>query len=224
MRPWDQIDIDDSGEPLVPIAVEPFRFEAPHPYARLGAPYGAWSPWFLRREVHARLLDAQRRLSARRPGWRLHLFDAWRPLAVQAFMEAHTERLVLREAPHLDAAQRRERVLTYWAPPSDDPRTPPPHSTGAAIDLTLCDAQGAPVNMGAAFDEPTERSWPEHFAAATDAQGREAHAHRLLLREVMFAAGFVGLPTEWWHFSFGDRAWARETDAPAARYGRTEPR
>jgi D-alanyl-D-alanine dipeptidase len=173
--------------------------------------------------VHDRLLEAQRHLQARHAGWRLHLLDAWRPLAVQAFMVAHTDALLRRTAPELDDAARRERVLSYWAPPSEDPATPPPHSTGAAVDLTLIDAAGLVVDMGSPFDEPTERSHPDHFAGATDAVRKAAHTHRHLLGDVLRAAGFVRHPQEWWHFSYGDRAWAREHGPGVARYGRTAP-
>lgn len=207
----------------MPIARARLSFEDPPPYVALGAPYGAFGPWFLRRTVLARLLEAQHDLETQHGGFRLHLLDAWRPLAVQAFMVEHTDQLLRAAAPELTDAARRERVLTYWAPPSEDPARPPPHSTGAAIDLTLVDSRGLVVNMGSPFDEPTERSHPDHFAGAIDASGREAHANRQLLARVMRAAGFVGHPQEWWHFSHGDRAWAREHDLPAARYGRTEP-
>lgn len=223
MRPWDTIRIEEDGEPLVAIARELISLEDPPPYVALGAPYAGFGPWFLRRTVHERLLEAQQKLAQERAGWRLHLLDAWRPLAVQAFMVEHTDQLLRRTNPELDDAARRERVLTYWAPPNQDPARPPPHSTGAAIDLTLVDAQGRVVNMGSPFDEPTERSHPDHFAQAADAVGREAHANRQLLDRAMRAAGFVGHPQEWWHFSFGDRAWAREHDLAVARYGRTAP-
>lgn len=214
MRPWDSVRIEDDGEPLVPLEPGLLSLETPHPYVALGAPYGGRGPWFLRRTVRDRLLDAQARLPADQ---RLHLLDAWRPLAVQAFMVEHTDALIRREAPELDAAARRERVLTYWAPPSEDPKRPPPHSTGAAVDLTLLGA-----NMGSPFDEPSERSWPDHFEHASDAHGREANANRVLLRRVMTDAGFLQHPNEWWHFSYGDRAWARAHDVAVARYGRTE--
>jgi D-alanyl-D-alanine dipeptidase len=102
--------------------------------------------------------------------------------------------------------------------PSEDPATPPPHSTGGAVDVTLVDARGDVVDMGSPFDEPTERSYPEHFAAAVDEAGRAAHAHRRLLYEVLHGAGFVRHPREWWHFSYGDQAWAAEHRVPAV-YG-----
>lgn len=223
MTPWEHLRIEEDGEPLVAISRARISFEEPHPYVALGAPYEGRGPWFLRSTVHERLLEAQGHLEKRRAGFRLHLLDAWRPLAVQAFMVEHTDQLLRRTAPELSAAARRERVLTYWAPPNEDPARPPPHSTGAAIDLTLVDPAGGVVDMGSPFDEPTERSHPHHFAGAPDAAGQAAHGHRRLLDEVMRAAGFVGHPQEWWHFSYGDRAWAREHDLPAARYGRTAP-
>lgn len=218
MRPWDSVSIDDDGEPLVPIDAS-LSFESPHPYVALGAPYDGFGPWFLRAQVHQRLLDAQRRLCISHVGWRLHLLDAWRPLAVQAFMVAHTDQSIRRQAPELGDEARMERVLTYWAPPNEDPQRPPPHSTGAAVDLTLVDEKNAVVDMGSPFDEPTERSWPEHFELLDPA----VHARRRLLARVMNEAGFVGHRQEWWHFSFGDRAWARENDVAVARYGRTQP-
>lgn len=219
MREWESISIADDGEPLVALDPAHFSFEAPHPYVKLGAPYDGFGPWFLRKSVCKRLHDAQRRLNTHKPGWKLHLFDAWRPLAVQQFMVDHTDARLRREAPELTDAARLERVLTYWAPPSDDVKRPPPHSTGAAVDLTLMDDTGAQLDMGAPFDEPTERSWPEHFAKTNV----PVHQRRMLLARVMRDAGFVGHRQEWWHFSFGDRAWAREMDFATARYGRAEP-
>jgi zinc D-Ala-D-Ala dipeptidase len=220
VRPWDAIPIEKGREPLVALSRDSFSFETPHPYVALGPPYGAWSPWFLRRSVQERLLEAQRLLQS---GWRLHLLDAWRPMAVQAFMVEHTDALLRRTEPALDDVARGVRVLSYWAPPSENPTTPPPHSTGAVVDLTLVGVDGRVANMGSPFDEPTERSHPAYFSSALDAHGREAHANQQVLDKVMRASGFVRHPREWWHFSYGDRTWARENDLEVARYGRTSP-
>ncbi|SUX54583.1 Uncharacterised protein [Chromobacterium vaccinii] len=35
-------------------------------------------------------------------------------------------------------------------------------------------------------------------------------------------AGFVNYPSEWWHWSHGDRYWAAVTCAPAALYAAVE--
>lgn len=47
----------------------------------------------------------------------------------------------------------------------------------------------------------------------------EAGAHRTVLGKALGAAGLVNYPTEWWHWSYGDRYWALTTGAPAALYG-----
>ena len=118
----------------------------------------------------------------------------------------------------------REEVGCFWAPPSDDPTTPPPHSTGAAVDLTLADASGQPLEMGGAIDAIGPVSHPLHHAvaAARDPDGEEArwHGRRLLLSAVMGKAGFAQHPQEWWHFSFGDQLWAWRSGQAEAIYGR----
>src|SRR5512137_717111 len=78
------IPIAECGEPLVEIPAAPFACVDPPPYVALGAPYGGASPWQLRRRVLDALLAAAQHLSARQPGWRLKLFDAYRPVSVQA--------------------------------------------------------------------------------------------------------------------------------------------
>jgi len=230
--------IEECHDPLVGIPAEAFAFTCPHPYAVLGAPYGAASPWLLRRRVLDALRQAQQALDARRPGWRLKLFDAYRPVAVQAFMvwrefRLQAERAGQSLAPYRDPAELQAhapelyrrlaaRVFEFWGVPSDDPRTPPPHSTGAAVDLTLLDASGHEVDMGCPIDETTARAYPDHFAQATAPQSRACHEHRMLLNQVMSAAGFMRHANEWWHFSCGDQMWAWAAGEPVAIYGRAE--
>jgi D-alanyl-D-alanine dipeptidase len=56
-----------------------------------------------------------------------------------------------------------------------------------------------------------------YFAA--DGISREARANRDLLATVLCREGLVNYPTEWWHYSYGDRYWALATGAAAALYG-----
>lgn len=233
MKPYHAIAIQDCGEPLVPIPLEHFAVVQPHPYQQLGAPYGQQSPYYLRDGVLQALWLAQDGLQQQQPGWRIQLFDAYRPLAVQRFMVEHTFQTLLErdrlQATNLTAAQRDQlmaEVAQFWAMPSEDPATPPPHSTGAALDVSLVDAEGQPVEMGSPIDEVSPRSFPDHFAAHTDALGQAAHRHRQLLHQVMGTAGFRRHPQEWWHFSLGDQLWAWIVShepgqgGAIARYGR----
>ncbi|MFM8443552.1 MAG: M15 family metallopeptidase [Methylococcus sp.] len=229
MKPYRTLPIAECGEPLAAIPAGHFLLTEPPPYAALGAPYDAASPWMLRSGVLEALLLAQQALDDRRPGWRLKIFDAYRPNAVQAFMVNH-EFLQLSGGRPVEVVAEPERTALLerayriWAEPSDNPATPPPHSTGAALDLTLADEMGREVSMGSPIDENSDRSNPDYFA------GRDAvvHANRQLLREVMTAAGFRRHPFEWWHFSLGDQLWAWQAleENPGcgaiARYGRAD--
>ena len=234
VRPWYPIPIQDCGEPLLDLPPQLLRLE-PHPYARLGAPYGAGaSPFRLRQGVVERLLAAQEELASRQKGWRLAIFDAWRPVAVQRFMVDHSieaECAARGIDRHRPSAQRQaviDAVGRLWAPPSADPATPPPHSTGAAVDLTLVDGEEAEVAMGSAIDALGDVSEPDHHRqlAMKLVPGPERDAalafqrHRDLLRDVMDTAGFVRHPNEWWHFSWGDQLWAWRSGNAQAHYGR----
>ena len=238
-RPWTSIPIEECGEPLLPLPTELLRLE-PHPYRALGAPYGAGGdPFQLRRGVVTRLLEAQRQLQGQQPQLRLAIFDGWRPLAVQAFMVNQAIADLCR-ARGLDPAAGGpehaavvEEVGRFWAPPNPDPAAPPPHSTGAAVDLTLAwHASGEPVAMGSAIDTIGAVSEPDHFLQRLDAGGTPAerrqwlawHQHRSLLRDLLQGAGFRQHPNEWWHFSWGDQLWAWLQPSPRAIYGRVDGR
>jgi D-alanyl-D-alanine dipeptidase len=93
-----------------------------------------------------------------------------------------------------------------------------PHVAGAAVDLTLAGADGLELDLGTAIDATPEQSGGRCYFAA-DGISREARANRDLLARVLSREGLVNYPTEWWHFSYGDRYWALVTGAPSALYG-----
>lgn len=231
-----EIRIAENGEPLVPIPLEgPFVFQDPHPYQALGAPYQGATPFVLRSSVLARLESAAAELSRRHSGFRLKIYDAYRPLEVQAFMVEkvaaeycqRVANVMLAEADNDLLMLAYDRAHELWAPPTDNPYVPPPHSTGAAVDLTIVDASGNELDTGSPIDE-YENSHPEAFALGRDEKERLWHTNRELLREVMEHADFVRLPNEWWHFSFGDQQYVLDRlksgkisrEAAVAIYGR----
>lgn len=67
--------------------------------------------------------------------------------------------------------------------------------------------------MGSGFDEMSLASHHSHEAELLVAGGlTRAHiAAREWLRGAMAAGGFVGIPTEWWHFDHDDRDVVRRT-------------
>ena len=231
MRPWSDRPITDCYEPLVSLPLELLRLE-PHPYVSVGAPYGPDAdPFRLRSGVVQRLLRAQQALKQRHPELRLAIFDAWRPVAVQAFMvEFSVEQEAQRCGVDRDDAAGmtgvREAVNRFWAEPSRNPATPPPHSTGGAVDLTLASSlDGTQLFMGGMIDAINEISEPDHFVQAAAGTDKAIwHKRRCLLRSVMSAAGFAQHPNEWWHFSHGDQLWAWRSGQSTAIYAEADNR
>jgi zinc D-Ala-D-Ala dipeptidase len=215
MKPYQHVSIDDCNEPLVEIPSEIFAFVLPHPYEKLGAPYGDKSPFFVRQGVLDRLLTAHETLQQIRPGWRIQIFDAYRPVAVQQFMVDFTlieltnaKGLKLETLTEMQREDLLQEVYQFWAMPNLDPKMPPPHSTGAAIDVTLVDELGNESNMGSPIDEISPRSFPNHFSESSDPKEQRYHEHRTILDRAMTSAGFKRHWNEWWHFSYGDQVWA----------------
>jgi len=232
VKPYQQVPIQECQEPLVPIPLDEFAVVSPHPYQRLGAPYGDRLPFSLRQGVVAALTQAQKQLQQDCPGWRFSIFDAYRPIPVQRFMVDYTLADLAR-SQGLDPAtltdQQRQtllpRVYEFWSPPSTNPSTPPPHSTGAALDLSLMDATGQIADLGSPIDELSPRSYPDHFAHQDDEAAQIYHHRRQQLYRAMTKAGFQRHPKEWWHFSLGDQLWAwlvnqkKQDQRAIARYG-----
>lgn len=95
----------------------------------------------------------------------------------------------------------------------------PTHATGAAIDITLFEikeAQPILIDMGK-FDVifgPNDQQ--ETFSENITAHQK---INRLVLLEAAIKAGLVNYGYEWWHYSYGDRAWAYVTKQKQAKYG-----
>ncbi|MGW7446685.1 M15 family metallopeptidase [Kitasatospora sp. NPDC054795] len=164
----------------------------------------------LRAGVLDRLLDAQESLP---DGLRLLFVEGYRPPALQSryFDEYAAE---LRAAnPGWPADRIRSATSRYVSPPEIAP-----HSAGAAVDLTLVGTDGRELDLGTRVNAGPEESAGACYTHA-DGIGAEARANRRLLSDVLTGAGLVNYPTEWWHWSYGDRYWALATGAPAALYG-----
>ncbi|PLY41388.1 D-alanyl-D-alanine dipeptidase [Janthinobacterium sp. ROICE36] len=149
---------------------------------------------WLHRDAAAALEKAVAWLAAQRPDHHLLVLDALRPQRVQQQL--------------WDALQGTE-LLGYIAEPSRGSI----HSFGMALDLTIVGRDGKELDMGTGFDDLSERSHPalELVFLESGEITQEHVAHRRLLRDAMFHAGFFGINSEWWHFDCGDRVLVRQT-------------
>jgi zinc D-Ala-D-Ala dipeptidase len=112
-------------------------------------------------------------LAARDFGFRLKVFDAFRPHEAQEALWAVLP------------------VPGYVA----DPAKGSNHTRGVAIDLTLLDAEGRELDMGTPVDTMTPAS--HHFHAGLTEQ---VQLNRMHLMTIMLEAGFVHHRMEWWHY------------------------
>lgn len=133
----------------------------------------------LRPEVAQALARAQRILQ--RQGLGLKVFDCYRPRPYQ-------QRL-WDKAPNPD----------YVTPPEQGSM----HSRGAAVDLTLVDAQGNELDMGTPYDFFGREAHYTYTALPGQVQ-----ANRRLLRRTMEDVGLQGIRTEWWHFSYNRKSFS----------------
>ena len=132
-----------------------------------------------------------------------------RPAVAEAVVKAHRQ---LQQQglglKMLDCFRPRPVQWQLWEKVPDpryvaDPRKGSMHNRGAAVDLTLVDAQGKELPMGTPYDF----FGPEAHPAYTDLPA-EVLQNRQLLKETMMTHGFKPIRTEWWHFSYGGNNYA----------------
>jgi len=241
------VEQDRSGEALVRLDLEGIATYSYYacddgqnpPYCRQLA--GSFAHVWLRRGVADKLNEVNQALS--QFNVELLVLDGYRTLACQR--ELWTRYITLgRELYH---NYSEEKLLEYALGISPQPTpidkadrtTWPTHSTGGAVDLTLRTLSGAAAYMGGVFDDPT---WVSHSGAyealdqrlpkredSVTASHMEARDKRRLLYWAMTLAGFSNIPSEWWHYDWGNQLWcfrsrkAAPAFAQQAWYGFIDP-
>lgn len=196
--------IEECGEPLVDM-----RTSAPLLVDdRQADPEGAYA--HLRSGVVDRLVTAQSLLPR---GLRLLIVEGYRPLAVQERYFAEHHEHLRRSHPGWPVALLYEQASRYISPPAVAP-----HVAGAAVDLTLCTDDGGELPMGTAVNASPQASAGRCYTASVAISPAARH-NRELLSGALRAVRLVNYPSEWWHWSYGDRYWAFVSGAPTARYG-----
>ena len=143
------------------------------------------------------------------------VLDAWRSRKVQQGVRDEIYEIIKVKYPHLSTIEQQELLSQFAAPVRADFVSP--HLTGGSVDITLFEIEsGNWLDMGADFDEPTERSYTHFYEAHPE---HPACNNRRLLYVVMTQVGFTNLPTEWWHFDYGNPLWAHYKQQSHAIYG-----
>lgn len=170
---------------------------------------------YLRPEVIERLHIALQHLPEQ---FGLRVLDGWRAIETQMALRQSFLKQIQNNNPNL-SAEEYQIILNQFVADPHRPNFTPPHNTGGSVDLTLFDmATGKTLFMGSEFDEPTPQS---HTIAFEKLPENPAHWYRRILFHAMTQAGFSNLPSEWWHFDYGNKLWAFFRQQKHAIFGAT---
>lgn len=168
----------------------------------------------LRQPVLDRLADAAAALP---DDLVLALHEGWRPPALQRlYFERYRDHLI-DSRPELAADVAHRLASRFVSPPQVAP-----HTAGAAVDVLLLSPEGAVLDVGCPIDASPEVSGGRCYTGHPDVGGEALLLRRELVR-AMSGAGLVNYPTEWWHWSWGDRYWAHVSGASYAVLGPVSP-
>ncbi len=201
------VTVKENGEPLVDLLKEfpALKFDLERDHVQKQSRFISLA----RRRVGEMLVEAQGSLPK---GYKLLIKECHRPMWVQkGFWEGYSEYL-RKKFPDWSESEVYNECSKLNAP-----LEVAPHTTGGAVDLTLTTDAGDLVDMGTPFNaSPLETD----MATYTDATSitDEAKKNRQILVTALVKVGFVNYPTEWWHWSYGDKYWAFMKNEPAAIY------
>ncbi|MDX1958781.1 MAG: M15 family metallopeptidase [Leptospiraceae bacterium] len=145
--------------------------------------YDGMNKCYLQAIVADRLKQSYKYLTEIKPGYTLLIFDGARPLKVQKKMWKLVKG-------------------TSKQPYVADPSKGSIHNYGAAVDLTILNAEGKELDMGTEFDYFGELAEPvleKKFLKEKKLTATQVN-NRRLLRNVMRKGGFKVRSNEWWHF------------------------
>lgn len=132
---------------------------------------------FLRVKTIKSLLQANKAFIVK--GYRIKLYDCYRPLAIQKKM--------WKIVPN----------PTYVA----NPKKGSIHNKGGAVDITLVDSLGVELNMGTGFDFFGPEAGHNYNNLSP-----EILANRQLLKTIMLQYNFTSFDSEWWHYNLDNSA------------------
>ena len=207
------IPIVENHEPLVDLKNQTIIAYGPSPEVPDNTDYTK-----MRRTVYEKLVQAQALLPK---GLKLCVYEGYRSLDLQRmlFNKRFTKVQILH--PNWSQDQIFEETCKLVSPVinKDGSQNISPHSTGAALDVYLIDEMGQPVDMGIQVKDWMEDA--DGSLSQTDSHriSAEALQHRNIMSKSLSTVDFINYPTEYWHWSYGDRYWAHQTGYQQAIYG-----
>lgn len=138
--------------------------------------------------------------SLREKGYRLKIVYGYRHPSVQKQYFDNRKKAVSLQYPELNDEKLDRYTHNFVAVPNIAG-----HPAGAAVDLTLIEADGSYIDMGTTIADYSDEEKLKTFGEGLTTQQQ---MNRKLLHDLMVNEGFAPFYGEWWHFSYGDREWA----------------
>jgi D-alanyl-D-alanine dipeptidase len=172
----------------------------------------------IRKIVYEKILKAQALLPK---GIRFCLYEAYRSLGLQKTLFDNRYHLITNHYPNGTHEQIFEETTRLISPVInlDGTKNIPPHSTGGAFDIYLIDEQKQPLDIGIHPKDCREKNDGSLSQTNSTIISPEAKANRAIMNKALEGVGFVNYPTEYWHWSYGDRYWAYQLGRTHAIYG-----
>jgi D-alanyl-D-alanine dipeptidase len=213
IRELDKIRIVDNGEPLVDLRLCCPRLL----FNKEPDPFGQPRLFYLRGAVVEMLKKTAKLLPAEHT---FLIWSAYRTLDYQRTIYQKFMEDLQKQHPNWPKNILRRQTNRFVHPP--DIKTPPGHTTGGAVDLTIVGPDGKELDMSSPFGPERKDARP---VAATFSEGLspEARKNRQLLISVMGETLFTNYAGEWWHWSYGDSCWAWRLERDRAIYGPAQP-
>lgn len=204
-RDYENIKVVENGEPMVPIQK---NINLSTSIIRADAVPITGDKTYVREGVMQRLAQAAGTLAVWKPEMSLDVGYGYRSLSVQRarFKTVYTALSSKYSGERLRAAAHRQVAIPEVAG----------HPAGAAVDIQLL-KEGREIDLGT-------KLWDFRRASYTFSPeiSNNARKNRWILRTVMLDAGFAPFDGEWWHFSYGDKEWAKYYSRPNAIYDQIE--
>lgn len=223
--PQPNVDLESFSIADVPACPEPFRLLNRIPIVDNGEPlvdlretnpelsFGDYCLPYVRSAVADALKAASKNLPEHLD---LRIYTALRTLQQQADMYWGNYNRAKEQHPTWPTSTLRRMTNRFFAPP--DAKAPPGHCTGGAVDVALLRR-----DTGEALDMRSPIEGWKSAPTAVHGLSPEAAENRRILCFLMYSTGLSNCHEEFWHWSFGDSAWAARVGAPAACYGLIEP-
>lgn len=163
---------------------------------------------YVRKSVAKKLEQASKLLSTQSPELQLEVVYGYRALSVQQKLFLKYKKQFETKYSGIELLETVHRLIAVPEIAG--------HPTGGAVDIQILKS-GKPLNMGTKIWEFKNDSFT--FSPFIS---KQAQQNRRLLRLIMMEVGFAPFDGEWWHFSYGDKEWAKYYNKSAAMYEQME--